>query len=84
MTEQAIREKPSEENQGRICYWKDDDGLWWCYLPGCGAGMLTDHTVVEHEDRTITVSPSIKMTGHHKGTPTEKHGYVEHGVWRDA
>lgn len=62
-------------------YWKDDDGVWWCYPPGegHGAGMLTDHTVEEHEDGTITVRPSILMTGRNA-----YHGFLERGVWREA
>lgn len=83
MTEQAIREKPSEQNQGKICYWKDDDGLWWCYFPGCGGGVLSQHTIVEHDDGTITASPSILMHGHDRGTPTSRHGFLERGVWRE-
>ena len=58
-------------------YGKDKDGVWWCRPPKGGAGMLSDHEVVEHEDGTITVSPSILMPG-------VWHGYLEHGVWREA
>lgn len=46
---------------------------------------LSSHQVVEHEDGTITVSPSI---GHHGNTPEGNrvywHGFLERGVWREC
>jgi hypothetical protein len=58
-------------------YGKDKDGTWWCRPPHGGAGMLSDHEVIEHEDGTITVSPSIYLPGWY-------HGFLEHGVWRET
>ena len=55
-------------------YGKDNNGLWWVRPPKGGAGVL-DHEVVEHEDGTITVSPSI--------LGPEYHGFLERGVWRE-
>jgi len=46
-----------------------------------GVGALPLHTVIEHEDGTITVSPSILVTGHHGAT---WHGWLEKGIWREA
>jgi len=46
-----------------------------------GMGNLNNHTVVEHNDGTITVSPSILVTGHHD---KQWHGYLEHGIWREV
>jgi len=65
-------------------YGKDDSGVWWARVPALGypTGMLTDHQVTEHDDGTITVSPSILMEGH-KGKPAW-HGYLERGVWREV
>lgn len=65
----------------RICYWKTADGTWKLYLPGCGVGDLTNHRVIEHEDGTITVEPSILVTGHQD---IQRHGYITNGQWRDA
>jgi len=48
--------------------------------PGLIAG-LAKHQVIEHEDGTITVSPSILVTGHHD---RQWHGYLEHGIWREV
>jgi hypothetical protein len=47
--------------------------------PGFGMGNLRNHEVTEHEDGTITVSPSILCTGHFD---KQWHGYLERGVWR--
>jgi hypothetical protein len=55
------------------------DHLWllrapngdWCSIYG------TSHTVTEHEDGTVTFSPSIQFnTGNHW------HGWLERGEWR--
>jgi hypothetical protein len=68
-----------------ICYWKTDDSYkWLLYLPGCGVGALTLHQVEEHEDGTITVSPSIRVNGHDNGKSTERHGYINRGVWTEC
>jgi hypothetical protein len=60
---------------------KDIDGIWYCRPPWKHAGgSLARHTVTEHEDGTITVSPSI-LIATHVGT---WHGYLEHGIWREV
>jgi len=53
---------------------------WVIRPPGCHAGGIPDHQVIEHEDGTITVSPSIVLTHFDKTW----HGYLERGVWREA
>lgn len=51
-----------------------------------GIGILTKHTVREHEDGTITVAPgdgssnSILVT---RGS-AQWHGYIERGYWRSV
>lgn len=60
-------------------YGKDIDGLWWVRPPGGRAGTLEGHIVTEHEDETITVSPSI-WDDH----PGGFHGYLERGIWRSV
>lgn len=74
-------------------YGKDEEGLWYCCAPtavdadgfgfhgalGDGSGVR-GHNVVEHEDGTITVSPSILITRH----DGRWHGYLERGVWREC
>lgn len=41
---------------------------------------LDAHEVTEHEDGTITVSPSI-LIKHYDGSTW--HGYLERGIWRE-
>ena len=69
---------------GKLCYWKTSDGIWFLYVPQVGAGNLDLHDVTEHEDGTITVSPSILFQGHEKGERMQVHGFLERGVWRDC
>lgn len=71
-------------DETRICYWKTSGGTWVIYLPGCGIGELRNHRVTEHEDGTISVAPSIRMVGHDNGAPSEAHGFLVRGEWRDA
>lgn len=46
------------EHTPRGAYWKDSQG-WSVCTPNGRHGSIAKHTVVEHEDGTITVSPSI-------------------------
>lgn len=59
-------------------YGRDCNGDWF----GCPQEMfhanLSKHNVIEHEDGTITVSPSILITGF----DGQWHGYLEKGIWR--
>jgi hypothetical protein len=67
-------------------YGKDAEGVWRCVAPketedGFGfQGNLAKHSVTEHEDGTITVSPSILIS---RGDMSW-HGYLERGVWREC
>ncbi len=83
--------------QGRRVYPREDGGLylaegdygfdprigfWECRPPGCHAGTLRAHQVAEHEDGTITVSPSILIED--DGTGHGWHGFLQRGVWRSG
>lgn len=61
-----------------IAYWRMA-GRWMLHIPGVGLGDLSNHDVLEHEDGTITVRPSILVRGQ-----TTRHGFIERGAWRDA
>lgn len=63
-------------------YGNTPDG-WFCRVPadGFGLGGLGKHTVIEHEDGTITASPSILCD---MGNGYVWHGYLERGVWREV
>jgi hypothetical protein len=58
-------------------YQRDEHGGWWVCLPNGDASNITTWTVTEHDDRTITVSPSIHSIG-------RWHGFLERGVWREC
>jgi hypothetical protein len=66
-----------------VCYWKSAEGTWLIHLPHNGGtlGDLRNHTVVEHEDSTISVTPSILITAPHI---QPVHGYLTHGEWKDC
>lgn len=55
-------------------------GEWFGMTPNGYLANLSAHKVVEHQDGTITVSPSIKVSD-----PSTKeefwHGYLRKGVW---
>jgi hypothetical protein len=63
----------------------DAGQVWYCRAPVPGeimfSGNLTNHEVTEHEDGTITVSPSILIR---RGRGKEWHGWLERGVWRSV
>ena len=61
-------------------YGKDASGNWYCRPPGNHMGSLAGHQVTEHDDGSITVSPSILIDD---GRSTW-HGYLERGVWREC
>ena len=74
-------EDPAPFDEG--AYWLQN-GNWYCVTPGKHYGNLTAHEVTEHEDGTITVSPSILVRGGRDGTRELWHGYLERGVWREV
>lgn len=75
---------PHELRPGDYGRWAKDSDNWYCCCPDGQLGNLSKHSVVEHDDGTITVSPSILVTGHRSSTPTQWHGYLERGVWREC
>lgn len=72
-------------------YWKMG-GHWYCITPNGEFGGLYKHAVTEHEDHTITVSPSIlihpgKGYDVSTGQAVDRagwHGFLERGVWRSC
>jgi hypothetical protein len=64
-------------------YVKLPDGTFMARVPDprFHAGSLAGHSVVEHEDGRITVSPSIQHTEPLVG---QWHGFLERGVWREV
>lgn len=67
--------------------WSKHYPLWLACAPNGHEANITGHTIVEHEDGTITVSPSILIwTSHDQGKTRIElfHGFLERGVWRTA
>lgn len=56
-------------------------GTWYARTPNGHAVDLRKHSVVEHDDGTITVSPSILVSD---WSGPLWHGYLERGVWREC
>jgi hypothetical protein len=65
-------------------YGLDMDGMWWIRAPRGSMGAIPNHEVTEHEDGTITVSPSILLYSSDEGGDVIWHGYLERGVWREC
>jgi hypothetical protein len=73
---------------GRVYRYENEEvegWIWKAVLPSGAEGDLTAHQITEHEDGTITVTPSIQ------GDSTSGliigdgwHGFLERGVWREA
>jgi hypothetical protein len=61
-------------------------GLWLIVTPNGLHGSLRDtiHTIIEHDDGTITVSPSILVSLRDNLGTKSWHGYLERGIWRDC
>jgi hypothetical protein len=85
-----VRVAPLRAGDGRE-FSEEERRQWWNkpYWMACSpnghACTLSAHIVVEHEDGTITVSPSILISTYREGRPVEVyHGWLERGVWRDA
>jgi len=83
----GVRKQLDDDGQLRLAegeYGKNRRGIWQARPHGMHVGSLQNHTVTEHEDGTITVSPSILITSEERGQKVEWHGYLERGVWREC
>jgi hypothetical protein len=54
---------------------------WWACTPNGLSANLRRHTTVEHEDGTITVTPSILVN---EGREQSWHGYLTRGEWKEC
>jgi hypothetical protein len=84
--------KPGEYT---VRHGQDGQPVAWVVTPnGHGPARLEGWDLTEHEDGTITVSPSILAhppTGHDRSRGVRVleyssawHGYLERGVWREV
>lgn len=76
--------KSADENGALLAegeYGKNNRGNWYARPPGVRwTANLARHNVSEHDDGTITVSPSILIDD----LRTRWHGFLERGVWREC
>lgn len=64
-------------------YGRQPDMSWYAITPTNLMANINSHQVIEHEDQTITVSPSILVSDYLTGEQDRTwHGFLEHGVWR--
>jgi hypothetical protein len=85
METQGIRVTDGEwpTNPGEYSKHITDKGIvWFCVVPtsSIGAGSLANHAIQEHEDGTISVTPSILIDNGHK----KWHGYLTKGIWKEC
>lgn len=57
---------------------------WFCNTPNGLLGNLSSHTVLEFEDGSITVIPSILVSSGSNHAEPKWHGFLEHGIWREC
>lgn len=61
---------------------------WYARAPGDPNESLTsnlsNHEVTEHEDGTISVNPSILITGYDNDCKIQWHGWLKRGMWQEA
>ena len=75
----VLRLKSGEYGKFRGVWYACPPLPWNPNHPACLAG----HSVTEHEDGTISVSPSILIRiGHTK--QEQWHGYLKHGMWTEC
>ena len=75
LTENDLSLSPCEYGKNPV------NDIWYCVTPNGHYGNLAGHDVIEHEDGTITVFPSILVSD---DTGELWHGFLEHGIWRVA
>jgi hypothetical protein len=60
-------------------------GIWYGKTPNGYLANLKAHKVLENEDGTITVSPSILVSTNLNGEKQIRwHGYLKKGVWKEC
>ena len=62
-------------------YGKWKDGTWYAETPNGYTANLARHKVTEHEDGTISVTPSILVSDDKADL---WHGYLTQGVWSEC
>jgi hypothetical protein len=76
--------EPHELHPREYAFWHD---AWYARVPYSDPHIrllanLGNHQITEHDDGTLTVSPSIAVSDGSSGH--RWHGFLERGVWREA
>lgn len=66
---------------GEYMRYADDENAIYGRTPNGLMCNLKRHQITEHEDGTVTASPSILVNA---GGNESWHGYLERGVWREC
>ena len=77
----AWHKEPHQLERGEWTWW--DDG-YFARCPDGGVANLKSHKCIIEADGSLTVSPSILITGGSEHSRTQWHGFLEKGVWRNA
>lgn len=75
------KDNPNSEMPSPGDYGRDANGDWYGMTPNGHLANLAAHQVVEHDDQTITVSPSILVKTYDKEL---WHGHLIKGVWENC
>lgn len=67
-------------------YWRDPANPleWYAVSPTGLLAALRGHTVTQHDDGSITVSPSIAVRQGVEADSPAWHGFLERGIWREV
>ena len=87
ITDLAIHRPDKEPHQLHRREYTFYRGAWYARVPYSDPHIdltanLGSHQVIEHNDGTLTVSPSILVSDGAAGH--QWHGFLERGVWREA
>jgi len=87
MSEQATRVESYEKRETNAPSYWNDRGIWYLFLPITGRddwdgllATLANHVVEEHQDGTISATPSILVWDH----VSRRHGYLARGIWTEC
>lgn len=76
-----VDKSPHKLEPGEYSYFFSE-GCWYAATPDGKLANLKKHDVTEHDDGTITVSPSILCSG--GSSEGSWHGFLKEGVWEEC
>lgn len=61
--------------------WMNTMNRWQICAPDGSQGSIATHKVIEHDDGTVTMTPSLDWS---QRRPGGWHGFLERGIWRSC